>query len=177
MNKNNLYLSNDTLSIEEKQFLQMHQGLNLQIELVPASCFWSNVRTNIEVHQWEQIKKIVYKKANYLCEICGSKGKHHPVECHEVWVYDFTTMTQRLGFFQALCPLCHEVKHIGLAGIRGTWKRAFNRFMILNKLDEFTAGKIESAVFKQWEIRSDLYWKLDIKHLKEWGNFPPNTST
>src|ERR1035437_8551076 len=173
MNKHNLYLRNDTLNQEEENLLMMHQTLKLQIELVPASCFWSNVRSNIEENQWDQIRKRVYKKANYLCEICGGKGKHHPVECHEVWLYDYSSMSQRLNFFQALCPLCHEVKHIGLAGIRGTGQRAFSRFVTINGLDEVTAGKIEDAVFRQWEIRSDLYWKLDINHLKEWGKLLP----
>jgi hypothetical protein len=174
MNKHNLYLRNDTLNPEEEHLLLLHQTLKLQIELVPASCFWSNVRNNIEVNQWDQIRKRVYKKANHMCEICGGKGKYHPVECHEVWLYDYSSMTQKLDFFQALCPFCHEVKHIGLAGIRGTGKRAFNHFASFNGLDEVTAGKIEDAVFRQWEIRSDLYWKLDIKHLKEWGELLPN---
>jgi hypothetical protein len=160
------------LTNEEINFLKLHQTLKLQIELVPASFWWSNVRSNVTDKQWDNIRKRVYIKANYTCEICGEKGTNHPVECHEVWIYDDTNLLQRLGHFQALCPLCHEVKHIGLAGIRGNEDRAFNRFKTINQLDDNVARQIISAVFKQWRIRSGKQWKLDIEHLKEYGLNP-----
>jgi 5-methylcytosine-specific restriction endonuclease McrA len=160
------------LTEEEQKLLQHHQTLKLQIELVPGSCWWSNVRSNVSAKQWDNIRIPVYKKANYLCEICGGKGTKHPVECHEVWIYDDTTLIQRLGFFQSLCPLCHEVKHIGLAGVRGNGDRAFNRFKEINQLDESSAKKIISAVFRQWNIRSRQQWKLDIEHLRQYGLNP-----
>lgn len=160
------------LSDEEISYLKLHQTLKLQIELVPGSCWWSNVRSNVTKQQWDNIRKSVYIKANYNCEICGEKGTKHPVECHEVWIYDDTTLIQKLGYFQALCPLCHEVKHIGLAGIRGNGDRAFNRFKTINQLDDNIAKRIKSAVFRQWSIRSIKQWKLDIEHLKEYGLNP-----
>jgi 5-methylcytosine-specific restriction endonuclease McrA len=126
------------------------------------------VRSNVTKKQLDNIRKSVYIKANYNCEICGGKGTEHLVECHEVWIYDDTTLIQRLGHFQALCPLCHEVKHIGLADIMGNGDRAFNRFKSINKLDDTIASKIRNAVFKQWRIRSEQQWKLDIEHLKEY---------
>jgi len=162
----------NVLTDEEISLLKLHQTLKLQIEVVPYSCWWSNVRSNVTKKQWDNIRKSVYLKANYQCEICGEKGTNHPVECHEVWIYDDATLTQRLGYFQALCPLCHEVKHIGLAGERANKERAFNRFKTINQLDDETARKIISAVFKQWEIRSLQQWKLDIEHLREYGLNP-----
>lgn len=160
------------LTDEEKKLLQHHQTLKLQIELVPSSCWWSNVRSNVTNKQWDNIRKPVYQKANFVCEICGEKGTKHPVECHEVWIYDDTTLTQRLGYFQALCPLCHEVKHIGLAGIRGNGDRAFNRFKTINQLEDTLARQIISAVFKQWSIRSRQQWTLDIEQLRQHGLNP-----
>jgi len=156
------------LTVEEQKVLKKHSKLKLQIELVPRKCFWSNVRSNIKKSQWDKIRKSVYQKAGFICEICGGKGTRHPVECHEVWKYDPVTMIQKLGFFQSLCPLCHEVKHIGLAGIRGNGERAFNRFRDINKLDDKTAIQIKNAVFKEWKIRSLNEWKLDIEYLKNW---------
>lgn len=156
----------------EQRLLQHHQTLKLQIELVPRSCWWSNVRSNVTNKQWDNIRKPVYQKANFLCEICGEKGTKHTLECHEVWIYDDTKLIQRLGFFQALCPLCHEVKHIGLAGILGNGDRAFNRFRTINQLDDTLARQIISAVFRQWNIRSRQQWTLDIEHLREWGINP-----
>jgi len=58
------------------------------------------------------------KKAENLCETCGGCGPQYPVECHEIWNYDDTRLIQKLDGLIALCPDCHEVKHIGLAGAR-----------------------------------------------------------
>ena len=38
---------------------------------------------------------------------------------HEVWDYDDARRVQRLVRLIALCPACHEVKHLGLAAKRG----------------------------------------------------------
>jgi hypothetical protein len=157
------------LTSEEKKYLRLHKTLKLQIELVPKSCWFSNTRSNLKGSHWDRIRKHHYAKANNRCEICGGKGKKHPFECHEVWLYNEKTFTQKLGYFQAICPLCHEVKHIGLAGILGNGLRAFNRFKRINKLDKKTANNIIDAVFKQWRIRSQYKWNLDIEYLKKYG--------
>lgn len=161
-----------SLTIEEQRYLEHHQTLRLQIELVPLRCFWSNVRSNVKKSQWDKIRRAVYQKANNVCEICGGIGTRHPVECHEVWIYDETTLTQRLNHFQSICPLCHEVKHIGRAGSLGNIERARNRFKEINGLDDITEDKIYLAVWRQWRIRSKQNWKLDIEHLREWGLNP-----
>ena len=158
-----------TLTDEEKKFLAQHTTLKLQIELVPQSCFFSNIRSVLKDSQWDTIRRSVYVKANYHCEICGEQGTKHPVECHEVWIYEEETTTQRLGFFQALCPLCHEVKHIGLALVRGNSERASNRFKEVNQLDKITSDKILSAVWKQWRLRTKQEWKFEIQKLTEYN--------
>jgi hypothetical protein len=53
------------------------------------------------------------------CEICGGRGPEHPVECHERWRYNDLIRTQTLVRMIALCPACHQVKHVGLANVRG----------------------------------------------------------
>jgi len=157
------------LDATDKKYLSIHKSLKLQIELVPQSCWFSNTRKNLRKSHWDSIRRYHYEKANNRCEICGGKGKSHPVECHEVWIYNDKTFVQKLGYFQAICPLCHEVKHIGLAGILGNGIRAFKRFKRLNNLDIVTAKHIIDAVFKQWKIRSHYKWELNIVHLKKYG--------
>jgi 5-methylcytosine-specific restriction endonuclease McrA len=160
------------LTPEELKLLEHHQTLKLQIELVPKSCWWSNVRSNLTDKQWDGIRKPIYLKASFRCEICGECGTKHPVECHEIWVYDDINLIQKLQSFQALCPLCHEVKHIGRAGILGNGKRAFERFRKINGLTIKTAKIMEAAVSRQWGIRTMKEWKLDIEYLKEHGLNP-----
>jgi hypothetical protein len=155
--------------MSESPLLTQHSKLKLQIELIPYNCWYTNVRSNVLVKQWNRIRKEVYQKANNICEICGGKGFKHPVECHEIWIFDDEKLIQKLDKFQALCPLCHEVKHIGLANVRGKGQRALGRFIEINRLDIDTAIEISKAVFLQWEARSSKQWVLDIELLKSYG--------
>src|SRR4051794_19953715 len=59
----------------------------LTIELVPRTCWLSNVRNHVEKSQWDFIRKSVYLKASNKCEICGGKGPKWPVECHEIFEF------------------------------------------------------------------------------------------
>ena len=62
--------------------------MRLTIELVPESCWYSNVRSEVSKATWDVLRKAAYKKAGYVCEICGGKGPTYPVACHEMWSYD-----------------------------------------------------------------------------------------
>lgn len=155
--------------MHKSDILYQHSNLRLQIELVPNSCWFSNVRSNVATKQWDTIRNQVYKKAGNACEICGGKGIKHPVECHEVWEYDEDTHIQKLIKFQALCPPCHEVKHYGLAYVRGFEIRAFKRFVTINKIDREFAREMVDEVYKQWEYRSTITWDLCIDLLQEYG--------
>ena len=166
--------SNSTFTPREENYLQEHSRLPLQIELVPKSSWLHNIRKAVTGSQWDRIRKIVYIKANFLCEICGEVGTQHKVECHEVWSYDDKSNTQKLTSLQSICPLCHEVKHIGRASLFGKHERAFNRFVKINSLREDDAVEIEHAVFKQWKLRSKRSWKLDVSYIQNF-QIDPNS--
>jgi hypothetical protein len=154
--------------IIKSSLLEQHSKLKLQIELVPNSCWYSNVRNNVTSKQWDLIRKKVYQEASNNCEICGGRGLRYPVDCHEIWTYDDEMLIQKLDRFQALCPLCHEVKHIGLAQMKGKGERALGRFIEINRLDIDTAIMIKNAVFLEWKIRSSKIWALDIGLLENY---------
>lgn len=143
--------------------------LKLEIELIPKTCFFSNVRSEVTKEQWDKIRKTVYKKANYICEICGGKGLSHPVECHEIWNYDKKNQVQKLERMIALCPNCHAVKHMGLSEIRGRGREAKIHLATVNNLNIDEAEKYIIKEFDVWRERSKLEWKLDISHLEEYG--------
>ncbi|AKJ73572.1 hypothetical protein SP39_1 [Salmonella phage 39] len=79
--------------------------------MVPKTAWFTNLRSHLSKSNWDVVRKKCYAKANYKCEICGGKGTKHPVECHEIW--DFGNGKITLKGLIALCPSCHEVKHIG----------------------------------------------------------------
>ena len=140
--------------------------MKLTIELVPESCFFKNVRSNVSPADWEILRKDTLQKAGHKCEVCGFTGLLH---CHEVWDYNDQTHEQKLARLQALCPACHEVKHFGLAGVKGRRTFALRHFALLNELSRSEAEGHVYKAFEQWAERSKHQWKLDISFLKNRG--------
>lgn len=141
----------------------------LTVELVPETAWWSNVRSNVTRGEWEKCKNFVKERSGSKCEICGGVGTRYPVDCHEIWSYDEETGVQKLEGLIALCPPCHEVKHLGRAFATGNAVRAL---MHLSQVNGWGAPMVEAyaeRVFKVWERRSQMQWKLDISYLDEIG--------
>lgn len=143
----------------------MKNEMRLTIELVPNTCWYTNVRSEVPGWKWEALKRRTFRAAEYQCEICGGTGHKWPVECHEIWEYDDESHTQTLGGLIALCPACHQVKHIGKAGIDGKYDEAVAHLMSVNDIDEFTARMYTDDAFMQWSLRSKHDWELDISWL------------
>mgnify|MGYP003638996797 CR=1 FL=1 len=79
----------------------------LTVELIPKTCYYSNVRTLLPTREWNRIRKLSYSKANFKCEICNdtgtNQGYRHDLECHETWEYTKSGV-QRLIELVSLCP-------------------------------------------------------------------------
>jgi len=143
----------------------------LSVELVPQSCWCSNVRDHVHREQWDQLRRATYRSANYRCEICGGQGPEWPVECHEVWHYDDVAHVQTLQRLVALCPACHAVKHIGLAEIKGHAAEARAHLAHVNAWTEAETETYLARVWRVWEERSAYDWRLDLSWLEQWEIF------
>lgn len=142
----------------------------LKIELVPKTCWYSNVRSNVSKSEWNALRKECYVRADHKCEICGGKGDKHPVECHEIWHYDDDKHTQTLTGLIALCPMCHKSKHYGFAQVSGNEKKVRSH---IKKVNGWTEDKLDSHIgemFSQWNERSQHEWELDITFLDTYLN-------
>ncbi len=135
----------------------------LTVELVPRTCWFKNVRSEVTPAQWEKLRKQTLEKAGYRCEVCGAGGR---LQCHEVWEYDDERHVQRLAGLVALCSRCHEVKHIGLAGVWGRGERAMGHLARVNGWSREDAELYVEAVFETWHRRSRHDWILDIGWLE-----------
>lgn len=143
----------------------------LTVELVPKTCHFSNVRTTIKPKEWDKIRFISYEAAGHVCEICSEVGKdqgfRHNLECHEIWEYDLESLTQILVGLISLCPICHQVKHIGRAMAMGREKDCFKQ---LAKVNDWTPAQIAEHIelaFIEYNERSQFKWDLDISILNE----------
>lgn len=141
----------------------------LTIELVPKTSWYANVRSNVPAATWERLKRVTSERAGKVCEVCGGRGKKWAVECHEVFAYDDERHVQKLVRLMALCPSCHEVKHIGLAGMRGNHRRALRHLAQVNGWSLADAELYLEACFEQWHRRSCHAWQLDLSYLEQFG--------
>jgi hypothetical protein len=137
----------------------------LTVELVPSTCWYTNVRSNVPKAVWDRLRRRVAADAGDRCEICGGRGRRWPVECHEVWDYDDDRKIQRLQRLVALCPACHEVKHAGLASKRGRLSAVVAHLVEVNGWSAEDAEVYLEAVFETWAARSRYQWTLDISLL------------
>jgi hypothetical protein len=141
----------------------------LTVELVPSSCWFSNLRSELSKDEWDRLRRAVYERAGNQCEICGGRGTPHPVECHEVWEYDDKRYVQRLAGLIALCPACHEAKHMGYASSIG---RAGHARAHLARVNGWSMDDVELYLemqFEQWSRRSQHEWSLDLTWLEPFG--------
>lgn len=139
--------------------------MKLSVELVPSTCWYSNVRSNVRPDTWERLQRATFQVAGHVCEICTGTGDGHLVEAHEVWSYDDHRLIQRLERLICLCPRCHEVKHLGLALQSGHAKRAIAWLATVNGLAPAEALAYAQRAFQIHEIRSRFQWQLDIQLL------------
>jgi|ERR1035437_13731 hypothetical protein len=141
----------------------------LTIELVPSTSWFSNVRSVVKRSEWDKIRKEVYAKAFGKCEVCElvpPKGKLH---AHEVWNYDLGSKIQKLEKMVALCADCHEVKHFGFAATQNRGELALGHLGKINNWSRDYCQQYVEQAFKQWEERSLFLWKLDLRHLEQYG--------
>lgn len=141
----------------------------LYVDLVPQTCWFSNIRSALSKSDWDLIRKKIYVESQHRCDICHGYGKQHPVEAHERWSFDWDTRTQNLTKIESLCPDCHQATHFGFAMVSGKEKYAFNRLKYVNGWsDRKTNEHIEEA-FKVWDKRNLVSnWKLDISWLNSY---------
>ena len=98
----------------------------LNFELVPDSCWYSNLRS-IMPDKWKIIRKNAVARAGGRCMICGAPSPR--LEAHERWEYDEQHAVQRLKDVVAVCPACHAVIHYGRTSLKGDLRAAEDHFM------------------------------------------------
>lgn len=139
-------------------------GSELYVDLIPNSCWFTNVRFCVEPSDWNKIRKKVYSRINYICECCyvNCIEKKIPLEAHERWNYDYSTSTQKLVRLIGLCKPCHQSTHIGYAKIIGKEEEALEH---LKNVRNFNLEEVKEHVdiaYAIWNERNQYEWNLDL---------------
>ena len=45
-------------------------GSGLFVDLVPSSCWFSNVRSCVDQRDWERLRRMITNRADQRCEVC-----------------------------------------------------------------------------------------------------------
>lgn len=125
---------------EDRQF-----GGGLFVDLVPSSCWFTNVRSCIDPVDWQRLRRVVFGRAGHVCEACGAgpdRAAGRWLEAHERWAYteDHDPVggrgpVQALRRIICLCTWCHQATHYGLAQLRGTDAAAFAHLRTVTRHD------------------------------------------
>ncbi|HEV2348155.1 MAG TPA: DUF5710 domain-containing protein [Actinocrinis sp.] len=167
----------DLLPGEDRAF-----GAGLFVDLVPSSCWFTNVRSCVDQRDWERLRRMIVTRAGNQCEACG-QGEDRSVgrwlEAHERWEYQQATRVQALRRLVCLCTWCHGATHFGLAQIKGTDGAARNHLRMITGMDERALEQHVSEAFAIWEHRNHTNWTLDLTILTSAGLriTPPPSAT
>ncbi|PRW62359.1 DUF5710 domain-containing protein [Actinopolyspora mortivallis] len=157
----------DPLPGEDRTF-----GSGLFVDLVPSSCWFTNVRSCVAERDWERLRRMLLRRAGYRCEICGrgeDRASRRRLEAHERWSYDETRSVQALRRLVCLCGDCHRTTHFGLAQVRGQAEAAFEHLRAVTGMSREQAEAHVDEAFALWRRRSARAWTLDLSLLTEAG--------
>jgi hypothetical protein len=157
----------DLLPGEDRGF-----GSGLFVDLIPSTCWFTNVRTCVSQKDWERLRRMITRRAGQQCEACGA-GEDRTVnrwlEAHERWAYDERTGVQALRRLICLCSSCHLVSHFGRANVTGRTDEAFAHLRAVTGMDQGQAWSHVRAAEELWIERSRRVWELELSMLTAAG--------
>ena len=147
-------------------------GEGLFVDLIPRTCWFTNVRSCVAQRDWERLRRVIVERAESKCEVCGATRDasiKRWLEVHERWAYDEFTATQPLKRLICLCTDCHQTTHFGFAQVQGRDERALRHLMDVTGIDRHDAEVRVQRAFAVWENRNRTTWTLDLSMLKDAG--------
>lgn len=132
------------------------------IELVPKTCWFTNVRSQVRKKDWDFLRKQAYAKYEHKCAICKRKTR---LEAHEIWHYNDKEKIQKLFDIVAVCNSCHQLYHIGFSSIIGNFDKSLGWLSKINGWSKQQSKEYIDIVFEIWHQRSRHKWNLDLSFL------------
>lgn len=133
-------------------------GNKLRVDLIPRTCWFTNVRYCISPSDWIGLRKYIVERVDNMCECCNFRTSS--IEAHERWSYN--NNIQKLERIVALCHDCHQSTHIGFADINGNGEEARKHLKQVLSLDDDECVIHVDNAYEIWRERSDTDWNLDL---------------
>src|SRR5216684_8330314 len=178
---NTLSLFGDNREVIRAEIADEFASPRLSVELLPKETWGSNLWSVLLPRDWNRLRKRTYESAQRRCEICGGVGAKWPVACHERWEFEEWSCTQYLVGLIALCPACHDVKHIARAMAMGRTAEATKHLCAINRWSRKRGERYLELTFALWDLRNlEDRWYVDLSWLKQFdirpGPLPPKAN-
>lgn len=157
----------DLLPGEDRGF-----GAGLFVDLVPRTCWFTNVRTCVSERDWERLRRMILRRAEHRCEACRApedRDRRLWLEAHERWAYDDFTGVQALRRLVCLCSACHLSTHFGYANVTGRTDEALDHLRAVTGMTHEQATQHIASAEQLWIERSRQAWSLDLTMLTDAG--------
>lgn len=157
----------DLLPGEDREF-----GSGLFVDMIPKSCWFTNVRTCVSPQDWERLARMIYRRAGHRCEACDApldRTAGRRLEAHERWAYDGATNMQTLRRLICLCNDCHLSTHLGYANVTGRADQALAHLRAVTGMTQDEVSRHVRAANDLWTRRSARVWALDLSMLTDAG--------
>lgn len=157
----------DTFPGEDRTFGALPR---LGLDLIPSTCWFTNVRSCVARDDWKRIALGVKARAGRKCELCGNApNATHKIflEPHERFAYE--QGTQVLRRLVCVCSRCHLSLHFGHARATGQEDAARDHLMAVNGWDKQLVDQHIDEAFALWAQRSRQEWALDLSVIQATG--------
>jgi hypothetical protein len=157
----------DLLPGEDRTF-----GTGLFVEMVPRSCWFTNVRSCVLPQDWERLRRTVCARAGHTCEVCGTaadRAAGRRLDVHERWAYRDRTSVQALRRLICVCDACHLTTHLGYANVTGRADQALAHLRAVTGMTDAEVSRHVRAANDLWTTRSARVWTLDLSMLTDAG--------
>ena len=137
-------------------------------DLLPSSAWGRNLRTILRKPAWDRLRRWAYDRAEGKCEACGSsglaQGYRHALEAHEIWRIDDAAQTVDLVGIVALCPIDHQVAHLGrtLQQGRGAFTRAVAHMAKTHRLTDEQVMQVVEGAFDRWAAYGSTHFDVRV---------------
>lgn len=165
---NTLSLFGDSRDVVRAEIREEFGSPRLSVELVPRDSSGKNLWNVLRPRDWNRLRKRTYELAQHRCEVCDGVGAKYAVACHERWEFEEWSCTQYLLGLIALCPACHDVKHIGRAIDMGRRVPATAHLRDVNRWSRKQAERYLELTFALSHLRNlEERWYVDLSWLKQ----------
>lgn len=135
---------------------------------LPDNLWGVNLRYILKDHIWDELRKECYRSASYLCAVCGIKAK--PPHCNEQWTLVTPQKNEQHGIVElarlaCLCHLCHMIKHLGLANLKGWTDVVASHYSYVNDCTLPEAYESFDNALEAADQNRQHRWAMNLKWL------------